>query len=163
MINQFTQLAQDPRISFFGNVRVGRDLSLDELRSYYNAVGAAAAALTILMHAFDELRSCYHAVGAAAPAALPLLMHAINDLCPPATTHGGCAVKVYFAGRLSSCSWSAAVGRLWASPMCCSMRHGVCGMSRRCKAMCMCAAAATAPCCLPARAGGDAGPAALLS
>lgn len=38
VINQFTQLAQDPRISFFGNVRVGRDLSLDELRSYYNAV-----------------------------------------------------------------------------------------------------------------------------
>ena len=45
MINQFTQLAQDPRISFFGNVRVGRDLSLDELRSYYNAVSPCSTSI----------------------------------------------------------------------------------------------------------------------
>lgn len=38
MINQFTTLAQDPRLSFLGNVRVGRDISLAELRSHYNAV-----------------------------------------------------------------------------------------------------------------------------
>ena len=38
MINQFTQLAQDPRLAFLGNVRVGQDLSLAELRAHYNAV-----------------------------------------------------------------------------------------------------------------------------
>lgn len=38
VINQFTQLAQNPRVAFLGNVRVGRDLSLDELRRHYNAV-----------------------------------------------------------------------------------------------------------------------------
>lgn len=38
MINQFTQLARDPRLSFLGNVRVGRDVSLPELRAHYNAV-----------------------------------------------------------------------------------------------------------------------------
>ncbi len=38
VINQFTQLAQDPRLGFLGNVRVGQDLSLDELRARYNAV-----------------------------------------------------------------------------------------------------------------------------
>lgn len=38
MINQFTALAQDPRIAFFGNVRVGRDVSLPELRARYSAV-----------------------------------------------------------------------------------------------------------------------------
>lgn len=38
MINQFTQLAQDPRLAFLGNVRVGQDLSLAELRTHYNAV-----------------------------------------------------------------------------------------------------------------------------
>ena len=43
VINQFTQLCQDPRLTFLGNVRVGRDLSLDELRRHYNAVVVDAA------------------------------------------------------------------------------------------------------------------------
>ena len=40
MINQFTQLARaNPRrLSFLGNVRLGRDLSLAELRKHNNAV-----------------------------------------------------------------------------------------------------------------------------
>ena len=38
MINQFTALAGDPRLTFLGNVRVGRDLSLAELRRHYSAV-----------------------------------------------------------------------------------------------------------------------------
>ncbi|GAB4816812.1 hypothetical protein N2152v2_003858 [Parachlorella kessleri] len=38
VINQFTQLAQDGRVGFLGNVRVGKDLSLEELRARYNAV-----------------------------------------------------------------------------------------------------------------------------
>lgn len=38
MINQFTQLARDPRLSILGNVRVGSDVSLPELRAHYNAV-----------------------------------------------------------------------------------------------------------------------------
>lgn len=45
VINQFTQLAQgDPRLGFLGNVRVGRDVSLPELRSFYNAVVLAYGA-----------------------------------------------------------------------------------------------------------------------
>lgn len=38
VINQFTALAGDPRLTFLGNVRVGRDLSLAELRRHYSAV-----------------------------------------------------------------------------------------------------------------------------
>lgn len=38
VINQFTQYAKDPRIAFFGNVTVGRDVSFAELRRLYNAV-----------------------------------------------------------------------------------------------------------------------------
>lgn len=45
VINQFTALAQgDPRLSFLGNVRVGRDVALPELRSFYNAVVLAYGA-----------------------------------------------------------------------------------------------------------------------
>lgn len=46
VINQFTALAQDPRVTFFGNVRVGTSgsVSLPELRSYYNAVVLAYGA-----------------------------------------------------------------------------------------------------------------------
>ncbi len=38
VINQFTKLAQDPRLSFLGNVTVGRDISLPALRLHYNGV-----------------------------------------------------------------------------------------------------------------------------
>lgn len=38
VINQFTSLAGDPRLSFLGNVRVGQDVGLSELRALYNAV-----------------------------------------------------------------------------------------------------------------------------
>lgn len=39
MINQFTALADGhPRLSFLGNVRVGQDVSLKELRQRYSAV-----------------------------------------------------------------------------------------------------------------------------
>ena len=45
VINQFTTLAKDPRINFFGNVRLGStSLSLSELRSFYNAVVLAYGA-----------------------------------------------------------------------------------------------------------------------
>jgi hypothetical protein len=36
--NQFTRIAQDPRVNFFGNVNVGRDITVDEIRKLYNAV-----------------------------------------------------------------------------------------------------------------------------
>lgn len=42
--NQFTRLCQDPRISFMGNVTLGRDVSLAELRAHYNAVCACVHA-----------------------------------------------------------------------------------------------------------------------
>lgn len=38
VINQYTNTAKDPRLSFFGNVHVGRDVSVDELRGLYSAV-----------------------------------------------------------------------------------------------------------------------------
>ncbi|KAI3438904.1 hypothetical protein D9Q98_001319 [Chlorella vulgaris] len=38
VINQFTALATNPRLTFLGNVRVGRDIGLPELRAHYNAV-----------------------------------------------------------------------------------------------------------------------------
>lgn len=45
VINQFSSLANDPRVSFLGNVRVGTPaLSLRELRSYYNGVVLAYGA-----------------------------------------------------------------------------------------------------------------------
>ena len=44
VINQFTKLAQDPRLSFLGNVTVGRDISLAALRQHYDGVRHAALA-----------------------------------------------------------------------------------------------------------------------
>ena len=38
MVNQFTALGRDPRVAFLGNVTVGRDVRLPELRAFYNAV-----------------------------------------------------------------------------------------------------------------------------
>lgn len=44
VVNDFEQVAADPRVSFLGNVRLGKDLSLDELRSMYNGVVLAYGA-----------------------------------------------------------------------------------------------------------------------
>ncbi|KAF5827676.1 hypothetical protein DUNSADRAFT_255 [Dunaliella salina] len=44
VINQFTAVARDPRASFFGNVALGRDVSLLELRSLYHGVVLAYGA-----------------------------------------------------------------------------------------------------------------------
>lgn len=38
VINQFTAIGKDPRTSFYGNVTLGRDVSLAELREMYDAV-----------------------------------------------------------------------------------------------------------------------------
>ena len=38
VINQFTRLGQDARVSFLGNVTVGADISLASLRQHYNGV-----------------------------------------------------------------------------------------------------------------------------
>lgn len=38
VINQFTRIAQDPRVSFFGNVCVGKDVTVEELRRIYSLV-----------------------------------------------------------------------------------------------------------------------------
>jgi hypothetical protein len=48
VINQFGATLQDSRVTFLGNVAVGRDVSLAQLRSMFNGVragGSAAAAL----------------------------------------------------------------------------------------------------------------------
>lgn len=39
VINQFTAMGGDPRVSYFGNVTLGRDVSLRELRDLYHGVG----------------------------------------------------------------------------------------------------------------------------
>lgn len=41
---RFSRVAQDPRLRFFGHVRVGQDVSLDELRARYDAVVLAVGA-----------------------------------------------------------------------------------------------------------------------
>jgi hypothetical protein len=44
VINQFTAIGKDPRTTFYGNVTLGRDVSLAELRAMYDAVRACGAA-----------------------------------------------------------------------------------------------------------------------
>ncbi|KXZ43745.1 hypothetical protein GPECTOR_81g194 [Gonium pectorale] len=44
VINQFSAVAGDPRVSFFGNVRVGVDVQLEELRALHHAVVLAYGA-----------------------------------------------------------------------------------------------------------------------
>jgi adrenodoxin-NADP+ reductase len=39
--HQFTGVAQDPRSTFIGNVKVGRDIQLAELQSLYSGVSTA--------------------------------------------------------------------------------------------------------------------------
>ena len=36
--NDFEQIASDPRVNFLGNIAIGKDLSLEELQSFYNGV-----------------------------------------------------------------------------------------------------------------------------
>lgn len=38
VINQFSRIASDPRTAFVGNVTVGRDVSVQELRQLYDVV-----------------------------------------------------------------------------------------------------------------------------
>ena len=38
MQNDFEKVASDPRFSFLGNVDVGNDLTVDELKSFYHAI-----------------------------------------------------------------------------------------------------------------------------
>ena len=38
VINQFSRTGMDPAVSFYGNVHVGKDLSLSRLRSLHHAV-----------------------------------------------------------------------------------------------------------------------------
>ncbi len=44
VVHHFTDLAADPRFRFFGNVTVDKDVSVDELRSNYDAVVLAYGA-----------------------------------------------------------------------------------------------------------------------
>ena len=43
--NQFTQTCMDPRVGYLGNVSVGVDVTLAELRRLYHTVRAVSAAL----------------------------------------------------------------------------------------------------------------------
>ena len=40
VVNQFMALGRDPRVAFLGNVAVGQDVPLQDLRSYYNAASS---------------------------------------------------------------------------------------------------------------------------
>ena len=44
VVHHFTQLACDQRCSFLGNVKVGRDVGIEELRNRYDAVVLAYGA-----------------------------------------------------------------------------------------------------------------------
>lgn len=38
VINTFTKIAENPRVRFIGNLSLGKDVSLREIRNAYNAV-----------------------------------------------------------------------------------------------------------------------------
>lgn len=38
VINTFTKIAENPRVRFIGNLTLGKDVSLREIRNAYNAV-----------------------------------------------------------------------------------------------------------------------------
>lgn len=38
VINTFTKTAEHPNVNFFGNIELGKDVSLDELRKFYHVV-----------------------------------------------------------------------------------------------------------------------------
>jgi hypothetical protein len=55
VINQFSRIAQDPRVKYFGNVKIGQDVSVDELRRIYSLVsshslGAVLHSTPLLQH-----------------------------------------------------------------------------------------------------------------
>ena len=45
VINQFTRLGEDPRLTFLGNVSVGKDIPLERLRQHYHAVQSWSASI----------------------------------------------------------------------------------------------------------------------
>lgn len=38
VINQFTKVAQQPNVNFYGNIALGKDITLSQLRQHYDAV-----------------------------------------------------------------------------------------------------------------------------
>lgn len=38
VINQFTKVAKQPNVNFYGNISLGRDVHLQQLREHYDAV-----------------------------------------------------------------------------------------------------------------------------
>ena len=38
VINQFTKVAQQPNVNFYGNITLGKDVNLLQLRQHYDAV-----------------------------------------------------------------------------------------------------------------------------
>lgn len=38
VINQFTKVAQQPNVHFYGNITLGRDIKISHLRQHYDAV-----------------------------------------------------------------------------------------------------------------------------
>lgn len=64
MTNDFEAVATDPRVAFLGNVRVGDDISVPDLRRYYNAVVLAYGAASDRMLGVPgeaELRNVFSA------------------------------------------------------------------------------------------------------
>lgn len=89
VVNQFSQLGRDPRTTYFGNVCVGRDVSVDELRRMYHAVGVASGGLIRVLHGCtlllpDVLRLKYFKLhsrnGGAAPLVHVLVTHGRGDM-----------------------------------------------------------------------------------
>lgn len=55
VVNQFMALGRDPRVGFLGNVGVGRDVQLQELRAYYKAVTSSSF---LLLHRACTAQAC---------------------------------------------------------------------------------------------------------
>jgi hypothetical protein len=53
--NQFSRVAVSGRCSFFGNVRLGMDVSLDELRKLYHVVSVVDFGLHTLARVLSQM------------------------------------------------------------------------------------------------------------
>lgn len=107
--NQFSKIAQDPRVAFFGNVTVGRDVSYQEIKQLYHAVSTACVKFGVLCRS-----SCDACCLAAMLITLIMLLHTglqLQGMICPLYSH---KVQSLLAGRLNQDSM---ILRRWYSPM----------------------------------------------
>lgn len=64
VINTFTKTAENPRVRFFGNLTLGKDFTLDELRNKYHAVILVGLLIYSIFHKIYNIHfiSIWHSV-----------------------------------------------------------------------------------------------------